>query len=116
MRALAPFDVIQVSFPYVETREQKVRPAVVITGAALHACGLAWCLMITSARHRPWPGDVAIEDLAAAGLVKPCVVRTAKIATVPIGATRLLGFLDSSTRGRVAAMVRDGLGALEARV
>ena len=113
MKALAPFDVIQVGFPYVETAEQKVRPAVVITSSAFHGCGLAWCLMITSARHRAWSGDVEIEDLAAAGLVKPCVVRTAKIATVPIGATRSLGYLDPLTRGKVVAMVREGLKALQ---
>lgn len=113
MKALAPFDVIQVSFPYVETAEQKIRPAVIVTTPAFHACGVAWCLMITSARHRPWPGDVEIEDLAAAGLVMPCVVRTAKIATVPIGAARSLGFLDPLTRAKVAAMVREGLGALK---
>ena len=115
MKALASFDVIQVGFPYVETAKRKVRPAVVVTGAAFHECGLAWCLMITSARHRPWSGDVEIEDLAAAGLIKPCVVRTAKIATVPVGATRPLGFLDSLTRGKVAVMVREGLGALQAQ-
>ena len=79
MKALSPFDVVQVAFPYVETAQQKIRPAVVVTTPAFHECGLTWCLMITSAKHRPWSGDVEIIDLAAAGLVKPCVVRTAKI-------------------------------------
>lgn len=109
MKALAPFDVVQVGFPYVETAQQKIRPAVVVTTAAFHECGVAWCLMITSAKHRPWPGDVEINDLAAAGLVKPCVVRTAKIATVPIGSTRSLGFLDPETRKQVGALVLDSM-------
>lgn len=113
MKAPAPFDVVQVGFPYVETAAQKIRPAVVVTTAAFHRNGVAWCLMITSARHRPWPGDVEIEDLAAAGLIKPCVVRTAKIATVPIGATRALGHLDPATRKAVGTMVREGLRALQ---
>lgn len=113
MKALAPFDVVQVGFPYVETTAQKIRPAVVVTTASFHQNGVAWCLMITSAQHRPWPGDVEIEDLAAAGLIKPCVVRTAKIATVPIGATRSLGRLDPVTRKAVGAMVLDGLRALQ---
>ncbi len=112
MKAPAPFDVVQVGFPYVEAAAQKIRPAVVVTTAAFHQ-GVAWCLMITSAEHRPWPGDVDIEDLAAAGLIKPCVVRTAKMATVPIGAIRSLGHLDPVTRRAVGAMVREGLRALQ---
>lgn len=114
MKALAPFDVVQVGFPFVETAEQKVRPAVVVTTTAFHESGLAWCLMITSARHQPWAGDVEIIDLAAAGLVKPCVVRTAKIATVPIGATRSLGFLDVETRQQVGALMLENLQDLQA--
>lgn len=114
MKALSPFDVVQVAFPYVETAQQKIRPAVVVTTPTFHECGVTWCLMITSAKHRPWSGDVEIIDLAAAGLVKPCVVRTAKIATVPISATRSLGFLDVETRHRVAAMVLKMLDELDA--
>jgi mRNA interferase MazF len=29
---------------------------------------LLWVLMITSAENRDWPGDVAVTDLATAGL------------------------------------------------
>ena len=113
MNALSPFDVVQVAFPHVEAAQQKVRPAVVVTTPAFHECGVTWCLMITSARHRPWPGDVAIRDLAAAGLVKPCVVRTAKIATVPIAAAGPLGFLDDKTRRDVGALVAKSLEGLQ---
>ncbi|HLG15133.1 MAG TPA: type II toxin-antitoxin system PemK/MazF family toxin [Blastocatellia bacterium] len=31
--------------------------------------------MITTAGHRPWPGDVAVTDLQTAGLNAPCLVR-----------------------------------------
>jgi mRNA interferase MazF len=112
MKALSPFDVVQVGFPYVEIAQQKIRPAVIVTTAPFHECGVAWCLMITSARHRPWPGDVEINDLAAASLVKPCVVRTAKIATIPIRAAQSLGYLDPVTRNRVGAAVLEGLAGL----
>ncbi|MEM7045672.1 MAG: type II toxin-antitoxin system PemK/MazF family toxin [Pseudomonadota bacterium] len=114
MKALTAFDVVQVGFPFVETAEQRIRPAVVVTTSAFHECGVAWCLMITSARHRPWHGDVAIQDLAAAGLVKPCVVRTAKIATVPTAAARPLGFLDEGTRREVGALVAKSWEGLRA--
>lgn len=113
MKTLTPFEIVQVGFPYVETAEQKIRPAVVVTSAAFHESGVVWCLMITSARHWPWAGDIEIVDLEAAGLVKPCVVRTAKIATVPIGVTRPLGFLDPETRRHVGALVLDGLSGLQ---
>lgn len=114
MKAVSSFDVVQVVFPSVEIAQQKVRPAVVITTPTFHECGVAWCLMITSAKHRPWPGDIEIIDLAAAGLVKPCVVRTAKIATVPISAMQSLGFLDVETRHQVAAVVLKALDGLDA--
>ncbi|MEZ5935890.1 MAG: type II toxin-antitoxin system PemK/MazF family toxin [Alphaproteobacteria bacterium] len=112
MKALSPFEVVQVGFPYVETAQRKIRPAVIVTTSAFHECGVAWCLMITSSRHRPWPGDVEIDDLQAAGLVKPCVVRTAKMATIPIGAAQSLGYLDAATRKRVGAAVLEGLADL----
>ena len=57
----------------------KRRPAVVVSVLELaEVHGLLWVLMVTSAANRPWPQDVAIPDLAAAGLPKPSVVRVSQ--------------------------------------
>ena len=52
---------------------------------------LLWVLMITSAAHRRWSGDVHIPDPASIGLRIPSVVRTAKIATVEAARADPLG-------------------------
>lgn len=70
-------DVIRVPFPFTDRDAHKVRPAVVLSGhAAFNAgAGHSVCAMITSAKRSVWPLDLVIEDLAAAGLPNPCLVR-----------------------------------------
>jgi hypothetical protein len=41
-----------------------------------------WLAMITSAKRSGWAGDVPIPDLSEAGVHGPCLVRSAKIATL----------------------------------
>ncbi len=77
------WDVIKVPFPYTDRPVQQSRPALVI--GRHHEAGspaLLWVLMITSASHRRWVGDVAVSDLAVAGLPAASIVRSAKIATI----------------------------------
>ena len=50
-------------------------------------------MMITSAIARPWPNDIVIEDLAAAGLPRPCLIRPAKIAVLQTRAIERWGRL-----------------------
>ncbi len=72
------WDIVKVPFPYTNRPIQQYRPALVV--AHLHHPGmpeLLWVLMITSATHRRWPGDVDI-----AGLPAPSIVRCTKIATI----------------------------------
>jgi mRNA interferase MazF len=61
--------------------------------------------MITSARNRGWPGDVAITNLKSAGLPAPSVVRTAKIATIEVSAATGLGRISSTALTRVMDLV-----------
>jgi mRNA interferase MazF len=84
-------DVIKVPFPYTDRATRRSRPALVVSGQSIHAQhGLMWVVMITSAANRGWPDDVAIKDLAAAGLPAPSLIRTAKIATIDcVAATRI---------------------------
>lgn len=100
------FDVVAVPFPYVEREARKRRPTVVVSRPELaRRHGLAWVLMITSADNPAWPGDVEVDDLAAAGLPKPSVVRPAKIATVEIVRCDLLGRLSGKTAEALAAVL-----------
>ena len=79
----APFDVVVVPFPYSDRLAEKRRPAVVVSKPALERRhGLVWLIMVTSADNRRWDDDVAVSDLATAGLPAPSLIRAAKIATV----------------------------------
>ena len=102
--------MVTVPFPFADRAQAVVRPAVVLSphagfGEHTRAVLLA---MITSARHSRWPGDVAVEDLAAAGLRMPCVVRM-KLNTVGHDLIdRRIGSLGDAERGAV----RDALTRL----
>jgi mRNA interferase MazF len=78
-------DVIIVPFPFTDRATTKRRPAVVLSNAAFNtATGHVIAAMITSAKQSAWSSDVAITDLAAAGLAVPCVVRM-KLFTLEAG-------------------------------
>src|SRR5690606_1677928 len=80
MTAFDRGDVVRVPFPYTDRAARQHRPALVVSRGGLGEGGaLLWVLMITSAVHRGWPGDVTVEDHRTAGLPAPSIVRTAKI-------------------------------------
>lgn len=66
--------------------------------------------MITSAQNRGWPGDVPVNNLAAAGLPVPSVVRTAKIATIEAADAAKLGAVAPTVFRRVAQCLARELG------
>ena len=72
---LAQWDVVVVPFPFSNQPGAKRRPALVLSVSSFNRRGHTVLAMITSATHHPWPGDVHISDLKAAGLTKPCLVR-----------------------------------------
>lgn len=73
---LAGLDVVVVPFPFTDRQASKRRPALVLSSAAFNrATRHSVLAMITSADQSSWPGDVAITDLAAAGLSSACLVR-----------------------------------------
>lgn len=77
MAAYNRFDVVKVPFPFTDRKASKTRPALVLSGAKLFNAPAAHSVMamITSAGHAPWPLDVAISDLAGAGLPAPSMIR-----------------------------------------
>ena len=93
------WDVVRVPFPYTSRPVQQQRPALVV---AHHrhpgSPTLLWVLMITSAGHRRWSGDVDVSDLSQAGLPAASMVRSAKIATIDAADANPLGVLPHMDR------------------
>jgi mRNA interferase MazF len=105
------FDIVVVPFPYADRLAEKRRPALVISNRKLAPFGLIWVAMITSADNAPWSCDVAITELARAGLPAPSVVRPAKIACIePARIERRAGRLDKTAAKAVAQKLRGLLG------
>lgn len=77
MVSFEPGMVLRVPFPFTDRSASKNRPALVLSSAATFntLSGHSVLAMITSADNAPWPLDWAIQNLAAAGLPAPSVVR-----------------------------------------
>ncbi|MCF7799839.1 type II toxin-antitoxin system PemK/MazF family toxin [Candidatus Babeliales bacterium] len=70
------FDIVVVSFPFLEIAISKNRPAIVISGQDFNRRTNHTALaMITSSLHLQWPCDTIIKDLNLAGLLKSSIVR-----------------------------------------
>jgi len=105
MPTFETWDVVTVPFPYSDRPIRQRRPALVIAAGELQSAhGLLWLAMITSAANRGWPGDVAISDIAAAGLPIDSIVRPAKIATIEVRDVDRLGTLPLGRAGRGAKL------------
>jgi mRNA interferase MazF len=75
--AFERFAVVRVPFPFTDRTASKNRPALVLSDAvAFNAvAGHSVMAMITSQGNAPWPLDCPINDLDAAGLPAPSMVR-----------------------------------------
>jgi mRNA interferase MazF len=108
------WDVVSVPFPFVEGHATKRRPALVVSTDAFHRAHRAcFGAMITTARHMQdlRPDDIAISDLAKAGLPRPCVIRLARLATFERSdAIRRVGTLQRGERQAVEALLQRWLG------
>ena len=79
----APYDVVVVPFPFSDRLAEKRRPALVVSAPALELqSGWVWVAMITSSVHKLGFADCQIEDIRAAGLPSPSMVRAGKLTTV----------------------------------
>ncbi len=104
-------DVIKVPFPYTDRSTRQSRPALVVSSPDLEDThGLLWVLMITSAENRGWPSDVAVNDLAGAGLPVASVIRTAKIATIEAADATRLGKVPTTTLRQVGKHLEQEIG------
>ena len=104
-------DVIKVPFPYTDRSTRQSRPALVVSAGGIEDVhGLLWVVMITSAQNRGWPGDVPVNNLTAAGLPAPSVIRTAKIATIEASDAERLGKVPAALFRQVARRLAQELG------
>lgn len=108
---VVPWQIVLVPFPYADRLSEKLRPALVISSAALSMeTGLCWLAMITSTQLPQWPGDVVVTDMQAGGLPVASRVRTAKIATVACARiVRVMGQLSPSDSAAVHQALLDQL-------
>ena len=103
-------DVVKVPFPYTDRSTRQSRPALVVSKGLEDAHKLVWVVMITSAENRGWPGDVAITNLAEAGLPAPSVIRAAKIATIDATDATKLGRVSAAQLRKVVDRVGREIG------
>ena len=112
MPVFEPGDVVKVPFPDADRPVKRYRPALVVSSPELQEVhGLLWVLMITSARNRPWAGDVEVAHLEEAGLPAPSVVRCARIAAIDASAAERIGKLGLPQLRLVSNMMQRALGS-----
>jgi mRNA interferase MazF len=109
MPRFEPWQIVSVPFPYVERPIAQRRPTLVVATGLGDSHDLLWALMITSAAHRRWAGDIEIDDHISAGLPVPSVVRTAKIATIAADVASSLGTLPKVHVAEVRTILRQQL-------
>ncbi|MBN4058364.1 type II toxin-antitoxin system PemK/MazF family toxin [Mariprofundus ferrooxydans] len=71
------FDVMVVPFPFTDSATTKRRPVLVLSDSTNfnQPVGQSVLAMITGAANSDWPLDIEINDLDAAGLSSPSIVR-----------------------------------------
>ena len=106
MMSLQAGDVVWVPFPHVESNRIQPRPALLVSKVMLGPeTSLGWALMITSAAHAHWPGDIPITDHLALKLPIPSKVRTEKIATLDLSQAHYLGTMSLSEYATVLTRI-----------
>jgi mRNA interferase MazF len=104
------WDIVQVDFPFADRPEARRRPALVVAVAHVQAdFSILWLAMITRGSRGSWPFDVPVTDLGSGGLLRPCVVRTSKVASVDSRLASRTGTLAPPDRLAVAATLREVL-------
>jgi mRNA-degrading endonuclease toxin of MazEF toxin-antitoxin module len=106
--------VIVAPYPYVEVFRDKLRPALVLTARDFNTRHrVCFAAMISTARQMTAvrDDDVDVEDLAGAGLIRPCVVRLSRVTTIDLDAeVRKIGVLSVGQRPRVDGIIKSAFG------
>jgi mRNA interferase MazF len=107
------YSVVVVPFPFADRAAARRRPAVVVSAEeSLSArVGHSIMAMITSAGNPPWPLDVQITELEAAGLPRPSVVRMKLFTLDDRLVLRVAGRLARADAARVGQALHTALAA-----
>lgn len=102
------WDVVAVSYPFIEGDEAKRRPAVIVSGDDLNAShGVYWVAMITSAKSGQRPEDIAVTDRRKAGLPESCVIRASRLTTLSdLQVSYRLGSIAAKDRRAVTGLLK----------
>jgi mRNA interferase MazF len=102
------WDVVRLTFPYVEGHDTKKRPALIVSTETLTAsCRVLWAMMITTAKGGMLAEDIPIKDHTSAGLPEECVIRPSRLFTISIDLLdRRLGTIKPQERNAVAAFLK----------
>ncbi len=84
MKSITTFDIVLVQFPFSDSGALKRRPALVLREYRVRGLGVFYvvCMITSQVQGVSFPDDVLVVDIASAGLPKPSLIRTAKIATI----------------------------------
>ena len=105
------FDVVVVSFPFVDSPKRKPRPALVLSLSAFNRANRHTVLaMITRATHTRWPSDHVIIHLESAGLRHASVVRWKLFTLDNRIIQRRIGTLERNDRDGCTAGIAAALG------
>jgi mRNA interferase MazF len=106
------FSVVAVPFPFTDSAWAKKRPALVLSSAGNFGgkIGHSVMAMITSANNAPWPLDIRIHDLAAAGLTAESIIRMKLFTLDHRLIDRLLGRLSAQDITLVTQSLHELLG------
>jgi mRNA-degrading endonuclease toxin of MazEF toxin-antitoxin module len=102
------WDVVAVSFPFLEGTDAKRRPALIVSTDRLEKeQSLYWIAMITTAKSGNRRDDIVVTNRERAGLPEDCVIRVARLATVgDAQVVRRLGEIVPKDRNAVLALLR----------
>ena len=102
------WDVVRVTFPYLEGHDAKKRPALIVSTEALSAnYRVLWAMMITTAKGGKLPEDISIKDPLSVGLPEECVIRPSRLFTVSAELMdRRLGAIKQQERVAVSAFLK----------
>jgi mRNA interferase MazF len=97
------FDVVVVPFPFMETADSKLRPALILSDAQIFNTPMqkAVLAMITTSNRFPWSLDISIDDLQGAGLRSPSIIRMKLFTLENRSIVRKIGMLSKGDYEKV---------------
>jgi mRNA-degrading endonuclease toxin of MazEF toxin-antitoxin module len=105
------WDIVRLTFPYLEGHDAKKRPALIVSTEALAANHrVFWAVMITTAKGGTLPEDITVTDAQDVGLIEDCVIRPSRLFTISADLLdRRLGAIRPRDRNAVTSFLKKHL-------